>query len=41
MEKYGEALDLYNEYLEEYPNFPKEDIEIEKENVLELISDFI
>jgi len=39
MKKYNEALNLYNEYLEKYPNFPNEDILYEKEELLKLINE--
>lgn len=39
MKKYGEALELYDQYLEKYPNFPDEDILNEKEKILKLLKE--
>lgn len=37
--KYDEALGIYDEYLEKYPNFPDEDILNEKEKILKLLKE--
>lgn len=37
MGKFNESIKLYDEYLERYPNFPKDEIKYEKEQILSLM----